>query len=78
MRAYHGWLKPRMLGVPQHLWEPVATALSQVPDDQKVGMLAAFEAAAKRTSDLEMLRAVKAYRQHQEELREAAQKRANP
>jgi hypothetical protein len=57
-------------------WKYVADALEPVPDDQKVAMLATFEAKAKRMSDLEMLRAVKDYRRHQEEIRQKLIERA--
>jgi hypothetical protein len=50
--------------------------MARVPDDQRVAMLAHLQATAVAASDLEMLRAVKAYRVHQEELRQALIERA--
>jgi hypothetical protein len=58
------------------IWQPIADELTRVPDDQRVAMLAHYQATAVATSDLEMLRAVKAYREHQEELRQALIERA--
>ena len=58
------------------LWQPIANTMARVPDDQRVAMLAHLQATAVSTSDIEMLRAVKAYRVHQEELRQALIERA--
>ena len=56
------------------LWQIVADTLAPVPDDQRVAMLAHYQAVAQQTKDLGMLRAVQEYRKYQEELRAALPK----
>jgi len=55
------------------LWQVIVDSLSRFPDDQKVSMLEAIEIRSKLDGDLEALRAIKEYRLHQEELRQAIQ-----